>query len=287
MRIKEAMQKLREAQILKGHSSATQKSYQSAVLMFLSFIRGKEKIGPSNIKEYFLHLITNREMNPRTVNLHQDAIRYFCSHVIDNPELVSDISHMKTNKPLPRIHDRTDIYRMIHLTKNPKHRFLLVMCYGCGLRVSELVHLQVADLNFKRRILRIGDSGKGKKHRYINLPERAQKLFDVVCHGYGQFEYVFRGQSGGRYSERSAEKVYTAACNRVGIIPTGIHTLRHSFATHLIEDGYDVETVRRILGHNCVKTTQVYLHLSKRHMGAVKSPLDREDIKKLSEVTFE
>jgi site-specific recombinase XerD len=232
------------------------------------------------MRAYFLHLTDT--LAPRTVNLHQDAVRYFVFNILKKPELIRDITHMRVAKSLPRIHSVEDIRAMIDSTQNPKHRLLLQLCYGCGLRVNELVHLRIADLDWGRMQLRVGDSGKGGKHRYVSLPAKAKGLFDAVCFGYGLMEYVFRGQDGGVYNTRSAEKIYCAACERIGVEATGIHTLRHSFATHLLESGVDVEMVRRLLGHSSIKTTQVYLHVSNKYMSNIKSPLD-SDVSELCE----
>jgi integrase len=150
------------------------------------------------------------------------------------------------------------------------------MAYGCGLRVSELVNLRVCDFDTDRMMLRIGDAAKGRKHRDVPLDVGQVTLLTTLRGNAGQLEYVFEGQFGGPYSKRSAEKIYIAACRRISIEPHGgIHTLRHSFATHMIEAGYDVETVRRLLGHASLRTTQIYMHLSTKHMQGVKNPMAR------------
>jgi integrase len=220
--------------------------------------------------EYFTGLA--KKYAPRTVNLRMDAVRFFCTY-INRPELMDGIRHMRTNKPLPRIHSKEEALLLIDETRNPKHRLLLSLCYGCGLRVSELVPLRVADLNWDRLVLTVRDNAKGKKHRECPLWDEVRPLFNEVTHGMGQLGYVFSGQKTGHLSARSAEKVYTQACNRIGIVPTGIHTLRHSFITHLIEAGNNTAVVALLAGHSSVRTTEQYLHISRRHREGIQSPM--------------
>jgi integrase/recombinase XerD len=279
MEIETALKMLADAEKAEGHRPRTKASYKHCVSMFFSHIKGWESFTAKDMQRYFLHLLDEKKhkMVASTVNLHQDALGFFFNTVLNRPDLMVGIKHIPLPRKLARIHQREDIYRMIDLTRNPKHRLLLTLCYGSGLRVTELVHVRMGDIMLQRGQVFVGDRAKGGKHRYTILAESVAQQLAIVCHGFGPLEYVFQGQNGGAYSMRSAEKVYIKACKLAGIAPTGIHTLRHSFATHLIEDGCDTKTVAELLGHESVKTTEQYIHLSLRHMQGVKSPMDARD----------
>ncbi|MHC4463616.1 MAG: tyrosine-type recombinase/integrase [Planctomycetota bacterium] len=267
------MVRLAEEQALKGHSLRTRKAYQRAAALFIEHVRGCT-VTPGVMRRYFLHLIEGHNFSPRTVNQHQDALRFFCVRVLQAPNLMKDIHHQRTNKPLPRIHSHEDMLKMIDETRNPKHRLLLAVCYGCGLRVSELVRLRVYDFVWQGMVLNIGDNAKGKKHRRVRLFD-CRALFNVVTHGQGQLGYVFQGQQpNAHYSTESARKDYNRACERVGVVPTGIHTLRHSYATHLLEAGNNLATVAELMGHADMRTTRRYTHLSPQFLAQVKSPME-------------
>ena len=294
-----ALSTLGDAQKLAGHSAKTMAGYASAVRGFLRYVEGHsvtspayptypgrsvtvhgqeaeydltilESITADQVRGYFLGM-RDGGYAVRTRNLHLDAIGFFL-RAVGRGELLpaSDLKHVRAPKSLPRIHSKDECQRMVGATVNARHRLLLGLCYGCGLRVTELCNIRMGDI--RGRTLLVGDKAKGGKHRVVPIPKSCVSLI-----GAGGSDYLFAGQRGGAYSVRSAEKVYDKACRRVGVEPTGIHTLRHSYATHLIEGGCDLETVRRLLGHSSIKTTQVYLHLSARHMESVVSPLDMEE----------
>lgn len=288
MNIATALQALKDTQKAKGHGERTIKNYGQCVKLFLTHINHMQVFDNAKMQRYFLHLIDKHNMKPRTVNLHQDALRYFCFNVIKKYEWMLGITHMRTNKPLARVHSKEEIYAMIDATKNPKHRLLLAIAYGCGLRVCEVVTLRVADFNWHRMMVRINDNAKGQKHREIPLFD-CRELFNIVTHGQGALGHVFSGQFSGAYSVRSAEKDYVHACIRVGVVPTGFHTLRHSYITHLLEAGSNTKTIADLVGHSSVRTTEGYAHLSRRYLESVKSPMSdfgkTEHIGQLSEVS--
>lgn len=265
------MTRLDEEQRMKGHSPRTRNAYQALCLRFLDAFRGVAEVTPEQVRQYFIDMAGS--FAPGTVNLHQDAVRFLLTYVFHKPELMFGVKHIPLPRHLPKIHSKEQVEDMIDATRNPKHRLLLSLCYGSGLRVTELCNLRVGDVYSDRMQVRVGDRGKGGKHRFTTLAPDVPALMESQCHGYGPMEFVFQGYDGGPYSTRSASKVYEQACNRVGVMPTGIHTLRHSFATHLIESGCDTKTVAELLGHQSVKTTEQYIHLSVRHKAGVQSPL--------------
>lgn len=281
MTLSQALIQLRERQILAGHKAKTIQAYRKAVRQYLellpfgdggfescaSGVRAQE----SSLRAYLLAM--RSFCSASTVNLHLDALRFYF-RAIGMGEAVRDLKHAKTDKPLPRIHSVDACMAMVQSTRNMKHRAMLGVCYGCGLRVSELCGLRVCDVSVERRRLMV-KNGKGGKDRIIPLPGRCVADLSLLISGKGELEFVFSGRGGKAYSVAGATKVYDQACRRVGVSPTGIHTLRHSFATHLLEMGENVETVRRLLGHSSIVTTQRYLHLSDKYLCDVVSPLDK------------
>ena len=151
---------------------------------------------------------------------------------------------------------------------------MLKLCYGMGLRVSELVDLKITDIDSKNMQVFV-ERGKGKKDRYVNLPQSILVQLRQYFKEYSPKNYLFEGQYGGQYSVRSAQSVFSAALKKAKINKkVGIHGLRHSFATHLLETGTDISFIQELLGHKDIKTTLLYTHVSKKAIKNVKSPLD-------------
>ena len=151
---------------------------------------------------------------------------------------------------------------------------MLKLCYGMGLRVSEIVNLKVRDIDSTRMQVLI-EAAKGKKDRYVNLPESILEPLRLYYHNYRPRIYLFEGQFGGQYTIRSVQQVFKAAMLKAGINKSvGIHGLRHSFATHLLEAGTDMVFIQKLLGHSNIKTTEIYAQISRNSLGNVRSPLD-------------
>jgi len=158
--------------------------------------------------------------------------------------------------------------------ENPKHALMLKLCYGMGLRVSEIVNLKITDIDSKRMLVHI-EAAKGKKDRYVTLPSSILNDLRNYYKTYRPKIYLFEGQYGSQYSIRSVQAVFKNAMRKAKINKTvGIHGLRHSYATHLLECGTDMVFIQKLLGHKDIKTTEIYAKVSNRHLGNVKSPLD-------------
>jgi len=175
---------------------------------------------------------------------------------------------------LPKALSTHDIKKMLGTIDNQKHELLLKMTYGMGLRVSELVNLKITDIDSKRMQVLISQS-KGKKDRYVNLPESVLDLLRKYYLQYKPKYYLFEGQYGGQYSVRSVQAVFKKAMQKAKINKKiGVHSLRHSYATHLIEQGTDIRFVQELLGHKEIKTTMIYTGLTDITKRKIKSPLD-------------
>lgn len=167
-----------------------------------------------------------------------------------------------------------DVKRLFEVTINLKHNTMLKLCYGMGLRVSEIINLKITDIDSKNMQVLI-ERGKGKKDRYVNLPHSILEQLRMYYKIYKPVKYLFEGQYGGQYSKRSAQKVFQSAMQKAKINKeVGIHGLRHSFATHLLESGTDISMIQQLLGHSNIKTTLIYAQVTNKSLKNVKSPLD-------------
>jgi integrase/recombinase XerD len=172
----------------------------------------------------------------------------------------------------------SEITAILKGTSNLKHRAILTLIYSSGLRIGELVNLKVKDIDSERRQIRIEQS-KGKKDRYTLLSPKTLELLRAYFKEYKPKEYLFEGQEGGQYSARSIQGFFKEICKRVDIRKkVSIHTLRHSFATHLLENGTDLRYIQALLGHESSKTTEIYTHVTTKGFDQIKSPLDNLDI---------
>jgi site-specific recombinase XerD len=178
-------------------------------------------------------------------------------------------------KKLPVVLSREEIQAIFSVTGNLKHRALLMTIYSAGLRVSEVVHLKVSDLDSQRMVIRV-QQGKGQKDRYTLLAQRALDVLRDYWREYRPSGWLFPGKPATEpLSVSAVQRVFERGLHQAGIKkPASVHTLRHSFATHLLEDGTDLYHIQRLLGHSTPKTTTIYLHLSRKDLGSVTSPLD-------------
>lgn len=170
--------------------------------------------------------------------------------------------------------NKKEVQKIIEVTQNPKHRLMLKLAYGMGLRVSELVSLKISDIDSTAMLVRI-EQGKGKKDRVVPLPESVLEDMRSYYKDYRPKIYLFEGQHEGQYSIRSAQQVFKSGLKKAGIKKQiGIHGLRHSYATHLLETGTDIRFIKDLLGHQSVKTTEIYTHVTDLSKSKIKSPLD-------------
>jgi site-specific recombinase XerD len=169
---------------------------------------------------------------------------------------------------------KDDISKIFGEVDNLKQVVMLKLCYGMGLRVSEIVNLKITDIDSSRMLVHI-EAAKGKKDRYVALPASVLEDLRKYYRTYRPNVYLFEGQHGGQYAIRSAQAVFKNAMRKAKINKeVGIHALRHSYATHLLECGTDMYFIQKLLGHNNIKTTEIYAKVSNRQLGNVKSPLD-------------
>ena len=270
---------------LKGYSENTVRTYRNELTQFLILLKDRNVLDcdETNVRNYFLYCINELKLSENTMHSRTNAIKFFFEKVLHRKKFFFEIHRQKKEKKLPKVIHSADIKRIFDLTENLKHNTMLKISYGMGLRVSEVVNLKISDIDSKQMLVLL-ERAKGKKDRYVNLPESLLVQLRLYYKEYKPKEYLFEGQYGGQYSIRSAQMVFKQAMVRSGLNKVvSFHSLRHSFATHLLEQGTDIRFIQDLLGHNDIKTTLLYTHVSDTSIRKIKSPLDRiydgEDLK--------
>ena len=203
------------------------------------------------------------------------AIRFMCESVLGQPTVALNIPRPRKEERLPAVLSQGEVARMLKKARNPKHRALLMLIYSAGLRVSEVVGLRVEDLDMDRGLVRVR-RGKGGKDRYTLLARRAVEAVRVYRDAYPTDRWLFPGECPERHlTTRSVQRVVKNAARAAGIQKhVTTHTLRHSFATHLLEGGTNLRVIQELLGHTSASTTQIYTHVARSSLESVRSPLD-------------
>jgi integrase/recombinase XerD len=199
--------------------------------------------------------------------------------VLNMPQRFYEVERPLVEKKLPMVLSEPEIARLISAIENLKHKAIVVTIYSCGLRLSEVLNLKLTDLQSDRGVVLIRN-GKGKKDRTSMLSENTLALLRRYYRAYRPVEFLFEGMNGGPYSSKSVQSIVKKGLKKAGIKrPASVHTLRHSFATHLLESGTDLRHIQALLGHSSSKTTEIYAHISTKFLRSIKSPLDNLDIK--------
>jgi integrase/recombinase XerD len=260
---------------VRNFSRQTIKNYRMAIQRFCAAINHHPaEASQQEIKRYLIALHEEHGYAPRTVNLHAGALAFFYRQVLDRAEPVTHLPRMKLGRSLPEIYSEEEVTRILTAVENPKHRLILMIAYGCGLRLSELCHLRPVDISLERRQITVRH-GKGNKDRTVMIDEVLSPFMDeYLSRGSGK-EWLFEGyEQGRRLSKRTIGLVFEHACQKAGVHRRGgIHGFRHSFATHLIDHGTGLRQVQELLGHGNSKTTEVYTHVSTATILKIRSPL--------------
>ena len=214
-------------------------------------------------------------LSENTLHSRINAVKFYYEQVLNRDKFFFDIPRPKKPSILPKVISPDDIKQLFEVTTNLKHNTMLKLCYGMGLRVSEIVNIKISDVDSKNMQVFIARA-KGKKDRYANLPESILEQLRTYFLTYKPRNYLFEGQYGEKYSTRSVQQVFKVSLQKSKINKAvGIHGLRHSFATHLLEAGTDIRFIQELLGHNDIKTTLRYTHVSEKSIKNIKSPLDK------------
>jgi site-specific recombinase XerD len=267
-------QMIRELE-LSRKSPRTIEAYVAAVAeLARHYGRSPEDISLEEVRSFLHYLITQRKLAFSSVNQRLGGIKFLYRHVLQWPKFDLRVPAKRSGR-LPEPLSRGEVVRLIEATQNAKHRVLLMTCYAAGLRVGELVRLKPTDIHSGRMLIRV-DQGKGRKDRYTLLSPRLLEELRAYWRAYQPGGWLFpNAKRSGPLPTASAQRVYYAAKRRAEIVHgQGIHSLRHSFATHLLEAGVDLPTIQRLLGHTSLATTARYLHVTSKHLEGTRSPLD-------------
>jgi site-specific recombinase XerD len=263
-------------------SPITTRIYLRCVEEFARYFRkSPDQLGPEQIREYQAYLFTDRKLGAIAVTQHLSALRFFFVHTLKRPWMLADRVIPKRPIRLPEVLSREEVERLIAGAATPLHRIWLLTLYATGMRRDELVHLKVGDIDSARMLIHIRQ-GKGRKDRDVVLSPRLLDELRDYCRRANPkprtFLFPGRGRRQNLDVPLQGKSIFDAvqqAARRAGIKKhVHPHTLRHSFATHLLESGADLHTIQLLLGHTDLKTTSRYLHLSERHLKAAASPLD-------------
>jgi len=275
------MEKLREQlQVdlqLSGAKPNTQKSYLREVdNLARYFNRSPAELGEGELKEYLLYLMKERHLSEGTFRFYVAGLKFFYRKTLKQEWPVDKIRPPRAKRKLPVVLDLSEVESLFAVTKNLKHKAILMITYSSGLRASETARLKITDIDSKRMLVRI-NQGKGGQDRYSILSETALTHLRQYFRKYHPTEWLFNGAEGkGHLSTPSVQQLFYQAKRKAGITkPASVHTLRHSFATHLIEAGTSLHHVQLLLGHRSPTTTTVYLHVSRLNLAQITSPLDR------------
>jgi integrase/recombinase XerD len=261
---------------LKGLTSKTQNIYLREVRNYAKYFgKSPEELGEEELREYLLYLLNERKLAKGTYRFYYQGLKFLYKHTLKREEVVEKIRCPRGKKKLPVVLDLAEVKTLLSVMENLKHRAILTITYSAGLRISETARLKVSDIDSKRMMVRV-QQGKGGKDRYSILSKTALECLRQYWRAYHPTEWLFEGQKEGAHvCISSIPQVFLEAKERAGITkPASPHTLRHSFATHLIEGGTSLHHVQLLLGHRSPTTTTVYLHVSRMNLAQVTSPLD-------------
>lgn len=269
--------------LLKGYSQNTIRTYKDEFCRLLKKIGNYdvEKISTGQLRRYILYCIETEKLKENSIHSRLNALKFYFEQVLGRDRFFIDIPRPKKPASLPRFFNEAEIIAIIKSVGNLKHRVMLMLAYSSGLRVSEVVRIKTQNIDSQRMCIRV-EQAKGKKDRLVMLSPVLLVMLREYWKKYkpDRNGYLFEGQERGTpYSSRSLQLVLQKAKKKAGILkPGSIHALRHSFATHLLDKGTDIMMIMKLLGHNDLKTTMRYLHVTNSDIVKVVSPLDALDL---------
>lgn len=264
--------------ILKGYSKSTINTYKNEFTIFLQTLKdvNADKLKNDRVEDYLFYCHDKLKLSENTIHSRMNALKFYYEQVLKKEKFFWEIPRPKKPIKLPKVISEEKILKGLSEINNLKHKVLLITAYSAGLRVSEVVNIKIADINSDRMQIFI-EKAKGKKDRLVPLSKVALELLREYYKVYQPKKWLFEGQKKGMpYSCRSAQAVFNHYFEKVGM-PKYItfHSLRHSYATHLLEGGTDIKYIQELLGHNDIRTTLRYTHVSKKSLQKVESPLDK------------
>ena len=259
------------------YSSKSINSYIQAVRTFLGFFKEKEvdTISNDDVINFNYNYILRNKLSTSYQNQMISAIKLFYNTILKKKITIDEIRRPREARGLPDIFSRAEVEKLLQSVANAKHKVVLALIYACGLRRSELINLRIIAVDSRRKLLII-KAAKGNKDRVIPLPEGIIMMLRAYYLIYKPKYWLFEGQKAGeRYSESSLQHIFEHAVKKAGIKKElTLHCLRHSFATHLLENGVDLRFIQELLGHKSSKTTEIYTHVTEKSIEKIKSPFE-------------
>ncbi len=275
----DALKKFNQQLILKSYSPSTIRTYTNEFVQFLNTINNvpAHTFTAARIKDYLQYCFKKLKLKENTLHSRMNALKFYFEQVLKKEKFFWEIPRPKKPMILPKLLNETELSKLFNALPNKKHKAMLFTAYSAGLRVSEIVHLKIADIDSKRMQILI-EHAKGKKDRYVNL---SPLLLDILRKYLLEYKprpkfYLFESeQTFTAYPTRTVQQIFSTAKQKAGITKAvGIHSLRHSFATHLLDKGTDIKYIKDLLGHFNIKTTERYLHVSNKKLVNIISPFD-------------
>jgi integrase/recombinase XerD len=276
---KDALFNFEQQLVLRSYSPSTIKTYRNEFTQFLQLIGNKpaSQFTVQRIKDYMQYCAEKLKLSENTLHSRINALKFYYEQVLNREKFFWDIPRPKKAMLLPKLLNETELRNLFNALPNKKHKAMLFTAYSAGLRVSEIINLKIGDVDSKRMQLFISRA-KGKKDRYVNL---SPLLLDILRKYLQEYKprpkkYLFEsGQTNLAYPTRTVQQIFTNAKHKARINKeVGVHSLRHSFATHLLDKGTDIKYIKDLLGHFDIKTTERYLHVSNRQLVNIVSPFD-------------
>jgi site-specific recombinase XerD len=276
-----AIQDITDQLKMKRYSENTIKVYKEQIIKFFNYYPDTEpaNLTDENVKEYILFLIRKKKISFSYQKQVISAIKFYFEKILrrETKKYYFDMPRKQEEK-LPVVLSKNEVKKIIDCTYNLKHKTILSTIYSAGLRLSEVVNLKIADIDSDRKLIYVR-GGKGKKDRTTLLADELLRLLRKYFQQYKPVYWLFEGKSRKRYAKRSVQNIFKSSLQKANINKNAsVHTLRHSFATHLLEGGEDLRYIQKILGHKNIKTTEIYTHITSVGMKNIKSPLDEINI---------
>jgi site-specific recombinase XerD len=275
----EALEKFVQLLKLKAYSESTIRTYRNEFIQLLQLLKKKpvQELEPDDLRRYMVYAMEKERIKENTAHSRLNALKFYFEQVLHKDNFFWEIPRPKKPLQLPKLLNERELGKLFNALANKKHKAMLFTAYSAGLRVSEIVNLELKDIDSDRMQILIKNA-KGKKDRYVNL---SPVLLDILRSYLRSADpmptkYLFEsGYTADAYPIRTVQQIFSNAKNKAGITKeVGIHSLRHSFATHLLEKGTDIRFIKDLLGHFDIKTTERYLHVARQKLVNIVSPLD-------------
>ena len=262
------------------YTPKTSKTYQSMFEEFINYYNSQDikQIDDKQIITFLQYLVIKRKVSPSYQNQSINAIKFYYEHVLGGERKFYFLERPRKERKLPNVLSESEITNTIKLVRNLKHKAIIMITYSGGLRISEVINLKIKDIDSQRMQIFIRQA-KGRKDRYTLLSKKVVPVLREYFREYKPKEWLFEGIKGRQYSESSIYTIVTEAFQKAGIKKhASPHTLRHCFGTHLLENGTDIRYIQVLMGHESIKTTEIYTHMTTKGFDKIENPLDKLEI---------